>query len=326
MTRNSIQIANRPNASRANAFWKKIELALAFSLVCLFSFSCAFDKLALNIVGDALTGEGSNTVFTGDDDFELVAGALPFAIKFYESLSSANPDHQGLLRTTGSMYIMYANAFVLGPSEYLPGERYEDKQIAELRAGKLYLRGRNMIIAALDKVYPGFSNALLDGDPQPFLAKMEKKDTAALYWICAGWFGAFSLDNMNMTLSLKIGNALACLDRAYALNPDFQNGSLDELYISIKASLPAELGGSMERAKYHFDRAITLSKNLTAGPYLAWATAVYIGKQDKAAFVDYMNTILALDLDAIPESRLQNVMAQKKARWYLDHLDELFLE
>ncbi|MDR2134259.1 MAG: TRAP transporter TatT component family protein, partial [Treponema sp.] len=64
-------------------------------LFCFLVSACSINKLMMNTVADALTGEGSSGVFTGDSDPELVGDALPFAIKMYESLLAANPGHQG---------------------------------------------------------------------------------------------------------------------------------------------------------------------------------------------------------------------------------------
>ena len=42
-------------------------------------------------------------------------------------------------------------------------------------------------------------------------------------------------------------------------------------------------------------------------------------------FVALMEQALAVDPDAYPDARLVNILTQKKARWYLDHLEEFFL-
>lgn len=285
--------------------------------------SCA---LLSNLLADSLTGDNANTVFTGDNDPQLVADALPFGIKMYESLLAGNPKHPGLVLTTGSLYVMYANAFVAGPADYL-GVEEADKKIKEgKRALNFYLRGRGMLVGGLENRYKGFREALLEGDPKPYLAKMDKLDLPFLYWIAASWFGALSQDTVNVGLTMHMPNAKLCLDRAYAINPNWGDGALDELYIQVLASLPAELGGSQSEARRHYDRAIELSKGNSCGPYLGWATSVSVNAQNKAEFVDLMNKILAVDPDKDASRRLVNTMAQEKAQWYLKHLDDLFLE
>jgi hypothetical protein len=52
-------------------------------LVLLTSTGCSLKRLAVNSVAGMLSSSGSSTVFTGEDDPQLVADALPFAMKLY---------------------------------------------------------------------------------------------------------------------------------------------------------------------------------------------------------------------------------------------------
>jgi predicted anti-sigma-YlaC factor YlaD len=115
--------------------------------------------MAMKSVSDALTKDGSSFVFTSDPDYLLVGDALPFTIKMYESLLGTNPEHQGLLRTTGSLFIMYANAFVQKPAEQMPRENIDERQIELERAKKMYLRGLELLYRSLDLKYSGFIEA-----------------------------------------------------------------------------------------------------------------------------------------------------------------------
>jgi predicted anti-sigma-YlaC factor YlaD len=310
---------------------------LAGMLVLLAGISsCALDKWVVGLAADALTGEGSATAFTSDDDPDMVGASLPTFIKVYESLLSMAPDHVGLMRTTGSLYIMYGNAFVDGPTLYYGVEQADAKLAATKRAGKLYLKGRNLQIKALEKLYPGFRKAVLQGKPAahgatkegdiaPYLAKMGKQDVGLLYWLAAGWFGAVAEDNMNIDLVLRLGNAVACLNRAAELDPDYQQGTLDELYIQVLSSVPADMGGSRDAAEAHFRRALQLSGGTSAGAYIAWGSSVLMNEQKREEFIALMKTALAIDLEKAPERKLVNVLNQERARYYLKNLDDFFL-
>ena len=58
---------------------------------------------------------------------------------------------------------------------------------------------------------------------------------------------------------------------------------------------------------------------------VALAEAVSIQKQDLAEFRSLLNKALALNVDAKPEWRLANLIAQRRARWLLSRTDQLFL-
>jgi len=53
---------------------------------------------------------------------------------------------------------------------------------------------------------------------------------------------------------------------------------------------------------------------------------VALQKQDKAQFQALLNQALAINPDAAPQSRLENLIAQRRARWLLGRADELFLD
>jgi predicted anti-sigma-YlaC factor YlaD len=285
-----------------------------------FLSACSINKMAINAVSDALTGSGSSDVFTGDSDPQLVGDALPFAIKMYESLLSQNPKHQGLLVTTGSLFVMYANAFVQGPAETLPPSRFEEQDAAKNRAKKLYLRGLSMLYSALDKKYPGFSAASIqDNTLSPYLQKTKKDDVPLLYWTVAGGLAAYSLDIFDFDLGAKIPELSAMIARAYELDPDFNKGAIDDFYVLLYASLPEILGGDKTKAEAHFKLALEKTQGNAAGPYVSYAQAVCVPVQDYDSYKANLEKALEVDIDADPSNRLINVMAQRKARFLLNH-------
>jgi predicted anti-sigma-YlaC factor YlaD len=283
--------------------------------------------MAIRAVSNALTGEGSGTVFTGDSDPELVGDALPFAIKIYETLLAANPEHQGLILTTGSLFIMYANAFVQGPAEFLPVTEYERRQAALERAKKLYLRGAEILYGGLDKKYSGFTGASSqDGTLEPYLARMKKADVPLLYWTAAGYLSAYSLDPFDLTLGRWVPDLMFLIDRAYALDPDFNHGALDEFYVLALSSLPESMGGDKTRVHGHFEKALEKSRGLLAGPYVAYAQTVSIPAQDYDGFKAYLEKALAVDINADPGSRLMNIISRRKAQNLLDTAADYFID
>ena len=283
--------------------------------------SCSINKMAINSVSNALTGTGSADVFTADSDPELVGDALPFAIKMYESLLSQNPNHQGLLLTTGSLFVMYANAFVQGPAERMDAiDYYAERHAALDRAKKLYLRGNALLYSALDKKYPGFSAASLEGGTlEALLRKCKKEDVPLLYWTVASGLSAYSIDVFDFALGSGIPKWGPMIARAYELDPDFNNGAIDEFYILYYAALPESLGGDKARAEIHFKRALEKTRGLAAGPYVSYAQANCVPAQDYDAFKENLEKALAIDVDDEPSMRLVNILSQRKAKYMLEN-------
>jgi predicted anti-sigma-YlaC factor YlaD len=298
----------------------------AAGLLCsLLLASCSISKLAINAVSDALTGPGGSDVFTGDSDPVLVGDALPFAIKMYEALLAQNPRHQGLILTTGSLFVMYANAFVQSPAEMLPNDRYIEKAAELERAKKLFLRGADILYGGLDLKYPGFRSAFENGTLDAYLARMKKDDVPYLYWTVAGMLSAYSLDAFNMALGVRIPELKGMIERAYVLDPDFNNGAIDDFFIIFYSALPETLGGNKEVVFDHFQKAVQKSGGLSASPYVSYANSVAVPAQDYDMFKEMLETALAISPDADPDNRLVNILSLQKARFLLDNAGAYFI-
>lgn len=286
---------------------------------------CNIKNMAMNMVGDALTAEGGSTVFTGDNDPELVGDALPFAIKMYESLMVSIPKHRKLRLQTGSLYVMYANAFLDTPAAMLTEEQYREQEFLYQRAKNLYLRGRDMLLEGLEKEHPGFKAALNKKDYDRALGGMKKEDVDFLYWAGAGWMGAYAIDPFDMELGVSMPNAAALMEKVSELSPGYGNGSIHDFYILYYGSLPDYMGGDPQKAREHYKKSLECKETATS-PHLGLATSVCVKEQNCAEFVGLLKKVLAVDPDADMENRLLHTLNQRKARWLLEHLDGIFLE
>jgi predicted anti-sigma-YlaC factor YlaD len=290
---------------------------LILPFVCFLS-SCSINRMAVKAVSNALTGEGSGDVFTGDPDPELVGDALPFAIKVYETLLSQQPDHQGLILTTGSLFIMYANAFVQGPAQMLPSSEYEKQEAALSRAKKLYLRGTDILLTGLEKRFPGFIKASVDKDLEPIFKKAKKQDVPLLYWTVAGLLSAYALDPFDISQGVLVQDIIPLIHRAYELDPDYNHGAIDDFYVLYYASMPEGMGGDKSKAETHFRLALEKSGGALASPYVSYAQTVAIPAQDYESFKMNLEKALEVNPDDDPSNRLVNILAQRKARFLLD--------
>lgn len=298
-------------------------MLLAFLLA---SGGCSVEQWALRQVSGLLTGEGgiSGTVFTGEEDPQLVADSLPLTMKLHEALLESDPDNAALWMATGRLFATYANAFVQGPSEELPNTEFVARGEQLERAKLLYLRGREYILSGFELEQPGISMALLTGDYAAALVGLDADLIDYVYWTAAAWLGAFTTDQFDFQLLLTLERPIAMLELVNQWSPDYDHGSAHEILISIYGGLPTELGGNRERAREHFARAVELSQGKKTSPYLALATAVSVPEQNRDEFQTLLQTALQIELD-VDQFRLLNVLGQRRARWLLDHQEDFFL-
>jgi predicted anti-sigma-YlaC factor YlaD len=295
-------------------------LGLAALLVLALG-ACSPRKFAANQIGNAISN--SSDIFTSDDDPELVRDAIPFGLKTMESLLHESPRHSGLLLAACQGFTQYAYAFIQMDADN-PALDFEKQQALKDRALKLYLRARGYGLRGLELKHPGITQRLA-ADPAGAAQEVTLKEQAFLYWTAAAWGAAVALGKDRPELVADYPAVKALMKRALALDENFEQGAIHEAMIAIEA-VPPEMGGSVERAREHFDRAVAISKGAKPGPYITLAETVAVMKQDRKEFEDLLNRALAIDPEANQSARLVTILMQRKARALLAKEDELFLD
>ncbi len=287
--------------------------------------ACSLNRTAVRLVADALASGAAGSSFSSDDDPELVGDAVPFALKLYESLLDSVKDNPNLYLAAGSGYVMYANAWVQTPADMLPDSEFARKREQTDRARRLYLRGRDYTLQGIEVRHPGFRSAL-DGDAaREYFEKMNGEDVPFLYWAAAGWIAAWAADPFDVETGIGVKKAAAMMEAALRIDEAWDEGSLHEFFLLYYGALPESMGGSEEKARRHFERAVALSKGKRASPYVALASTVSVKNQNEKEFVELLNRALAVDVKEKYPGRLANVIAQRRARWLLDHRGDRFL-
>jgi predicted anti-sigma-YlaC factor YlaD len=306
---------------------RKRSVAAGASLAVLLSLgACSLQKMAMNKVAGMLSGSSSANVFATDNDPEFVGDALPFAVKLYESLLASMPGHAGLRLQTGSLYVMYANAFVQTPADMTPRRELETKEFLLARAKNLYLRGRDILFVGLEKRNPRIRQQLKERRYKEAMAPFKKEDVSLLYWTAVGWVAAFAVDPFDMDLGQTLPQTAAMMERVAELEPGYGHGSLHTFYVNYYGSLPDYLGGDAAKAREHFAKAQAIAGESDTSALMALATTVCVKEQNGEEFKKLLGQVLAFDPDKSPENRLVNILNRRKAGWLLAHIDDFFIE
>jgi predicted anti-sigma-YlaC factor YlaD len=301
---------------------KAIPLGFVLAVAVLTS-GCSIKKFAINKIGDSIAGSG--TTFASDEDVELVGQAVPFSLKLIESLLAESPRHQGLLLAAASGFTEYAYAYVQQDADMAEDQDLARADALRARARRLYLRARNYGLRGLDVRYKAFSDNLRR-DPKAAVRLARPADVPLLYWTAAAWGSAVSVSKDNPDLIADQPIVEALIDRAFELTPDFEAGAIDGFLISYEGARQGASGDPAARARVHFDRAVRLTKGQLASPFVGLAEAVSVPNQDRAEFESLLKRALAVDADARPEWRLQNLVTARRARWLLSREDDLFIK
>ncbi|EFW37120.1 TRAP transporter TatT component family protein [Treponema phagedenis] len=311
-------------------------------MLCIISImsSCSIKKMAFNSISDMMAPHPEkkknivsetdpSLVIAGEDDITLAAEFFPTLLKTYELLQLQNPKHRGLTMMTGSLFIMYANAFIQTPAEFLPDNQYEKQNAEYLRAKKFYLRGAKYVLKSLELQYPGFSENILSSDEQKIanaLQQCKKFDVESLYWAGAGLLGAFSLEPLDPAITESVLGAVAMLEKATELDPQYNQGAVWDLLTKFYAAAPEPLGGGMEKAKTAYEKLLQFSEGKSASAYVTYARSLCIPQQDTKGFDKALEQALAIDPNADPHNRFITILAQQQAQWLKEHKEDFFIE
>jgi predicted anti-sigma-YlaC factor YlaD len=303
----------------------RVSILVAFLVsAVLVAGGCSIKRYAVNTIGDVLAS--GDSVYESDDDIALIGEALPFSLKLVESLLAESPRHRGLLVTAARGFVLYAYAYVQYDADVQALVDLDRARALRGRARRLYERAFGYALRALEQSYPGFSKAL-SLRPTAAAAMVgtgtNDQDVVLLYWTAASLGLAISVSKTEPAMLARLPEVEALLARALELDEAWNAGALHEFQITWAAAQRTR--GDQEELRRHYERALALSRGQRASLYVAYAEAVAVPNQDRTEFVSLMEKALAVDPNADPAHRLLNLIAQRRAWWLLQRIDELFL-
>ena len=302
---------------------RRILILTAVSLIS----GCSPRKIAIENLGTALGDAISKggTTYSRDDDPELIKEAGPAALKTIEALIDESPKHPGLLLTAKSGFTQYAFAYVQCEADYVESQDLARATELRARARALYRRAMGYGLRGIESRQPGFGEKLRT-NADSSLAPMRKADVPFLFWTGNAWGALISLSTTDADAMADLPLVAAIMRRALELDEGFSAGSIHDFFIAYEGGLPAAAGGSAQRARHHFARAQELGRGQRAAPLIAFAETVLLAEQNRSEFERILQEALTVDINANPDHRLANLIAQKRGRWLLGRMNELFVE
>ena len=328
MSSNPAHISNRPAGSeRYLLLWlfprRGADLTpavvLSLALLALPSAGCS---IMIGKVGKALAGGSS--VYASDDDPDLVWDAVPFGLKTIEGLLQEAPKNKDLLLAAASGFTQYAYGHLQQDADFIEDSDLAAATALRTRARKMYLRARDYGLRGLEADFPDFQ-AQLRKDPQAAVKKLRLKHVPLMYWTASSWGAAIAISKDDAELTADQNLTEALMRRALALDEAWELGSIHDFFIAYEGGR-ASVGGSLARAREHLDQAKQLSQGKRISPLVSYAETVCVSTQNKKEFQSLLEEALAFDTDKVPETRMENLIARRRATWLLSRIGELFID
>ncbi|MBI4549004.1 MAG: hypothetical protein HY707_13555 [Ignavibacteriae bacterium] len=271
--------------------------------------SGCFHQIALNSIGGIL--HNGFEVLNEEQDLELAEKSIASNIKLLESLLRSDPDNEQFLLLATIAYSSYSLGFV------------EDTNVERARMfyqrGKEYgmriLKHNRTFADALDRSFEEFNTAL---------ASFSKSDVPALFWTAIAW-------GSHISWSLTDPAALADLPKVesimkFVLGKDstFFHGGAHFFLGTLYGSRPNILGGDPEASRRHFESCLNINKGKFLMTYVYYARSYAFQIQNKELFESCLAIVDSTSIDVLPEARLSNAIAKRKAILLREKIDELF--
>jgi predicted anti-sigma-YlaC factor YlaD len=290
--------------------------ALSLLLVVLLLGACSPRQLIVGTLADELAAQGQGS----ESDLELLRDAAPFHLKLSESILRQDPGHLALAESVAAGFTQYAYAFVAFEAEQVESRDAKAAERLRQRAAKLYERAHRHAMRGLETSAPGFARALSSAQEKDWPA-IRPEQVGLAYWAAASWGGWISLSKDDPEVVADLPLAVRLAQRAWAVDPDWGQGTLTGLLGTFEAARP---GGRQKQALVYFDRAIAQSGGKSAGALLAKAEGYAQPAGDRIQFESLLKQALAIRDEASSPQALQNEVMRRRARWLLDKSDDLF--
>ncbi len=280
-------------------------------LLILILNGCNVQKLMIRQLQPVI--HNSVAAFFEEGDLQIAEPALAANLKLVEGLLKSDPQNQEMLLVLAQGYAGYALAFA------------EDTNA--VRARQLYLRARTYAWRLLQTTNASLAKQLQTASAVDFprlLQSAGKSDVPALFWIGFSWSSYINLSLEDPQAILDLAKVEPLMQRVLELDPTYFYGAVYLFFGSLYGQKPPLLGGNPNKAKQFFEKNLTLNNGKFLLTYV-YAAQFYAAKVlDEQLFESYLQKVLHSSLDILPEIRLLNAVAQKKARRLLARKNEIF--
>lgn len=282
-------------------------LALLLGLLPLGAWHCA-GRLKVATAGALMDDLLAAT--NQQEDVALVTQAAPTYLLLLEGLHHSSPHNGRLLSSLAQGYASYATLVEIDDPE---------------RAGPLYHRAMNYGLQSLaeEKRLAPFLGAPF-ADFSRIRSALNHRDVERVFWAALSWGAWISTHTDSMAALAQLPKVILLMEWVVEQNEAFQYGS-PHLFLGVyHAAVPVALGGSPEKALYHFDRALALSQGQALMVYVQKARFYARQIFDRPLYESLLNQALTLPVDGNPDLILQNMAARRLARKLLEETDAFF--
>ena len=278
-------------------------------VITAFLFEGCIQTIALRSMSGVL--DNGLASFNEESDLQLAHEALGSNLKLIEAMIKGDPENEQFLTFAAQGYNAYALAFC------------EDDSVE--RARVFYLRAKEYGMRVLMK-NTKFAMAL-DGDITAFrqaVAAFDKDDIPAIFWTAISWGSYINITRTDVAGLADLSKVIALMEFIADKDSSFYYGGAYMFLAVIEGSTPRTLGGNPDKSKELFEKCLAVSGGRFLMAQFYYAKTYAVVTQDQPLFESLLKQVEEASPDILPEARLANIIAKKKAQKLLAQSNEIF--
>lgn len=304
-------------------FRGKGAIPLFFCLVIFSALHCTPKKIASDITSQIM--KSGSPAFEMEADIEIAEQSGLTMIKMLEAFQFDNPSNKNYLVLLARSYANYGFAFLEWNMMKYQNVNEALRQKNEQRAKAFYLKGKDFGLRVLNRS-AAFESALTK-DLDTFkkaLKKLGRSQMPALFWTAFNWGSYINLNKDSPLAIAEFPKAEAMMYRVLQIDEHYFYSTPNLFFGFAFGSRPVMFGGDPEKSKKHFEAALRAYKRKFLMAQVMYAQTYAVQNQDRALFDQLIDEVLQTSADILPEQRLANEIAKKRAEWLKANANSFF--
>jgi len=232
-----------------------------------------------------------------------------------------NPQDMELLIEGMKLHTQYAYGFLLEKADRKIYESYSTALRLYKEASTHFISGENYGLKILNHNHPNLNESL---KTYALDQKFSNSEVPVLFWTAAAIGGKISAGRGNPQVLIQLPQIKWLLDHAITLDSNWNFGTLHAAMFSYYLSIPEQSTETNKVAVIHFNEALKASNGLDCSLYVSYAENISVKDQNKKEFLFNLEKAILIDPSKIPELYFSNIIAQSRAKWLMENVDELF--
>jgi hypothetical protein len=244
-------------------------------------------------------------------DLDLVCEGASSFLLMLDGMIEQNPGDQQLLLTATQGFSAYASALdVCGRPD---------------RAATVSDKARKYGMALLSTETALRSVAEIEPDVlQAALAEMNAGDVALLFWAANGWATWIRYQEGSPASLADLVRVKLLMLRVVELDETSYHGGAHLFLGAYYGAKPPLLGGKPEQSRFHFERALTISRREFLPVHIAYAQTYARMMYDRDLYEQLLREVIDFPAEQRPDIALANHAAKRRAAQLLEEIDRVF--